>query len=452
MVRHEFSQLVRLALPIILAQLSQMGMGVADTVMAGRLSAADLAGVALGGNLFWPAMLFITGVIMSITPSVSQLHGRGQGERAGEVVRQALWIALVGGGALIVLLRNAEPILRGIEVDPLAIPIAGAYLKALSWGILPMLGFFAMRYLCDSMSWTLPAMVVALSGLALKVPLNALFIYGAFGMPGLGGAGCGYASAIVMTGQMLAMAGIVAFSRMRSAGLFARFSWPDLREIGRLFRLGAPIGASHFLEISMFSAVTLLIGRLGVDAVAAHQIAGNVAGLTFMVPLALGMAASVRVGFNVGREDWSAARRSGNVALGVSIGFGMAAAVAIYFCRELVPSFYTTDPAVFALGANLMFFVVAIQIVDGAQGTTMGALRGYKDTRVPMLFAGLAYWGLGLPLAALLGFGLIGAPALGVYGFWTGTIASLTLAAVALIARFQWLSRQPHRIRQLAGG
>ena len=271
MVRQELSQLVRLALPIILTQLSQMGMGVADTVMAGRLSAADLAGVALGGNLFWPAMLFITGLIMSITPSVSQLHGRGQGERAGEVVRQALWIALVGGGALIVLLRNAEPILRAIEVDPLAIPIAGAYLRALSWGVLPMLGFFAMRYLCDSMSWTLPAMVVALSGLALKVPLNALFIYGGLGMPGLGGAGCGYASAIVMTGQMLAMAGIVAFSRMRSAGLFNRFSWPDFREIGRLFRLGAPIGASHFLEISMFSAVTLLIGRLGVDVVAAQS-------------------------------------------------------------------------------------------------------------------------------------------------------------------------------------
>ena len=366
------------------------------------------------------------------------------------MVRQALWIALVGGGALIVLLRNAEPILRAIEVDPLAIPISGAYLRALSWGVLPMLGFFAMRYLCDSMSWTLPAMVVALSGLALKVPLNALFIYGGLGMPGLGGAGCGYASAIVMTGQMLAMAGIVAFSRMRSAGLFNRFSWPDFGEIGRLFRLGAPIGASHFLEISMFSAVTLLIGRLGVDVVAAHQIAGNVAGLTFMVPLALGMAASVRVGFNVGRRDWSSARRSGNVALGVSIGFGLAAAVVIYLCRDLVPGFYTKDPTVFALGANLMLFVAAIQIVDGAQGTAMGALRGYKDTRTPMLFAGLAYWGVGLPLAALLGFGLIGAPALGVYGFWTGTIASLAVAAVAFIARLQWLSRQPHRIRQLA--
>ncbi len=451
MVRQELSQLVRLASPIILTQLSQMGMGVADTVMAGRLSAADLAGVALGGNLFWPAMLFITGLIMSITPSVSQLHGRGQGEHAGEVVRQALWMALVGGSALIVLLRNAEPILRGIEVDPLAIPIAGAYLKALSWGILPMLGFFAMRYLCDAMSWTLPAMVVALSGLVLKVPLNALFIYGGFGLQGLGGAGCGYASAVVMTGQMLAMAGIVAFSRMRSAGLFTRFSWPDMSEIGRLFRLGAPIGASHFLEISMFSVVTLLIGRLGVDAVAAHQIAGNVAGLTFMVPLALGMAASVRVGFNVGRQDWSSARRSGNVALAVSIGFGIVAAVVIYFCRDLVPSFYTKDPAVFALGVNLMLFVVAIQVVDCAQGTAMGALRGYKDTRMPMLFAGLAYWGVGLPLAALLGFGLLGLPALGVYGFWSGTVMSVTLAAVAFIARFQWLSRRPHRIRYLAG-
>ncbi len=450
MILKELSQLGRLALPMILAQLSQMGMGVADTVMAGRVSAVDLAGVALGGNLFWPVLFFASGVIMSITPSVSQLHGGGRTNQAGEVLRQALWMTVVGGVAMIVLLQNAEPILRTIGVAAQAIPIAVGYLQALSWGVLPFLIFLALRYLCDGLSWTLPAMLVALSALALKIPLNLLFIHGGFGVPALGGVGCGYASALVMTYEMLAMAAIVASPKMRAAGVFQRFSWPDWRAIRRLFKLGAPIGMSNFLEISMFAVITLAIGRLGVDAVAAHQGAANIAGLTFMVPLALGMAASVRVAFNVGRGDLAAARRIGLATIGVSACFGLAATAALFFSRHLLAGFYTNDETVFALIAELLLFVAAFQLMDNTQVTAMGSLRGYKDTSTPMALAALAYWGMGFPVAVLFGFGLLGTPDLGVYGFWVGTTLGLTVAACALIARFQWLSRQPGRIGALA--
>ena len=449
MIRRELGQLSQLAAPMILAQLSQMGMGVMDTIMAGRVSAVDLAGVALGTNLFWPAILFVMGVILSLTPSVSQLHGAGRERESGEVVRQAGWIALVGGGALILVLRNAGPIYRVIEVDPLAIPIAVAYLDALSWGVLPMLGYSAFRYLCDGNSWTLPAMVVAVSGLLLKLPLNLLFIYGGLGLPAMGGVGCGYSSAIVMTCQCLAMAGIVAFSRMRVCGVFSRFSPPDGAAIWRLIKLGLPIGLSIFIEVSMFSLLALLVGRLGVEAMAAHQIANSVSGMTFVVALALGAAASIRVGYNVGAEDLPAARRNGGVAIAVSVSFALLVAVAIFVGRFWLAGLYTTDAVVFGLAAELLLFVVAFQLFDSGQATCAGALRGYKDTRTPMWTAAVAYWLVGFPVGLVFGFGFFGLPDFGLYGIWSGLTVGLAVAALALLLRFRWLSRQAERIREL---
>ena len=450
MIRHELGQLSRLALPMIFTQLSQMGMGVMDTIMAGRVSAADLAGVALGSNLFWPSILFVVGVIMSLMPSVSQLHGAGRERESGEVVRQAGWIALAGGGALMLLLKNAERIYRAIDVDPLAIPIALAYLDALSWGVLPLLGYAALRYLCDGNSWTVPAMVVALSGLVLKLPLNLLFIHGGLGLPAMGGVGCGYSSAVVMTGQFLAMSLIVAFSRMRVCGVFARFSPPDAREIWRLIKLGLPIGLTIFIEVGMFSFLALLVGRLGVEAVAAHQIANSMSGLTFMVGLALGAAASVRIGYNVGAEDTRAARRSGAIAIGVSLVFALLVALAIFFGRYWLASLFTKDAVVFALAAELLLFVAAFQLFDDAQATCTGALRGYKDTRTPLWTGAFAYWVVGFPVGVTFGFGLFGLPDLGLHGFWTGLTAGLAVAATALLFRFRWLSGKPGRIRELA--
>ena len=451
MIRRELGHLSRLALPMMLTQVSQMGMGVMDTIMAGRVSAVDLAGVALGGNLFWPATLLLTGVVMSLTPSVSQLHGAGRVREAGELVRQAGWIILVGGGAVILFLRNAEPLYRFVGVDPLAIPVAVAYLQGMSWGVVPMLGYAAFRFLCDGNSWTVPAMVVALSGLALKLPLNLLFIHGGWGVPALGGVGCGYASALVLTCQFLAMAGVAAVSRIRVCGVFARFSGPDLGAIARLVRLGLPIGASIFIETAMFASLSLMIGRLGAAYVAAHQIAASVAGTTFMIALALGAAASVRVGYNVGAENLPAARRSGLVAIAVSVLIGAGLASAILPVRHWVSALYSTDAAVVALAANLLLFVVVFQVFDNGQGTCVGALRGYKDTRAPMWIGAVAYWLVGMPLGVVCGFGLFGMPNFGLYGFWVGLTGGLMLAAVVLLLRFRGLSGNWARIRELAG-
>jgi MATE family, multidrug efflux pump len=447
--RRELGSLTALALPIIVTQLSQMGMGVADTVMAGRVGAVDLAGVALGGNLFWPLLLAMSGVIMAVTPAVAQLHGARRDAEVGAVVWQALWLAGVGGGLTLLLLRFAQPLLLLVGVDPLAIPVAVGYLDALRWGMLPVLGYFVLRYLCEGMSWTTPAMLIALAALLLKIPLNLLFIHGGFGVAGMGGVGCGWASALVMWFECGAMLLVVLFSRMRRVGLLRHFSAPHGAAIGRLLRLGVPIGATMFVEMAVFSLITLLIGRLGVDAVAAHQIAANVGGLTFMIPLAIGTAATIRVGFNVGADDLVRARIAGGVALGAALAFALLAAVGVLALRDWIPRLYSTDAQVIAVATQLLVLIAVYQVFDDAQATLIGVLRGYKDTRTPLYVTLLAYWVLALPVGALLGFG-IGVEALGVRGFWIGLIGGLVVVAIILAGRFAWLAARDERVRAYA--
>jgi MATE family multidrug resistance protein len=449
-VRSELGVLLRLAAPLILAQLSQMFMGVADVVMVSRVSATDMAGVTLGGNLYFPTQFLFAGVIMAVTPTIAQLHGAGRSGEMGEVVRQALWIALPAGVLLVVLFNNVEPAYHWIGVDARAIPVAVAYLHALSFGVMPLLCFFTMRYLCEGNSWTKPAMILSMLSLPMKVLLNYGFIYGNFGLPELGGAGCGYSSATIGWLQFTAMLFIIRHSRMRQAGVFNRFSWPDAVAIGRLIRLGVPIGLSNFLEMAVFSAVTLLIGRIGVEAVAAHQIAMNVGGLTFMIPMGIGMAAAIRVGFNTGAGDLEAARRSGWLAIRVAAVFAVAAAIVVLLGRHWIASLYTPDAAVAGIAASLLVFVALFQLFDDTQVTALGALRGYKDTKLPMYIALFAYWVAGFPVAVMLGYGAFGLEPMGPQGFWTGLTLGLAVAAAGLVWRFAKLSQDHARIGELA--
>lgn len=447
-VRAEFRALGALAGPLVVTQLSQMGMGVADAMMAARVSAADLSGVTLGGNLLWPAMLLMMGIVMAVTPSVSQLHGAGRIAEAGAVVRQALWIAVAGGIALMLLLRNVEPAYRLLGVDARAIPIAADYLRAISFGLVPWLAYIALRCLGEGMSWTRPAMVIGICALSVKVPLNVLFIYGEerLGIPALGGVGCGYATSITMSLVFCAMAAVAALSRLGRSNVFAAFSWPQPAQIGRLLRLGVPIGFAIFLEVSFFAGATLIIGRIGVDAVAGHQVAFNIASVSFMVPLAISMASTVRVGFNVGANDPEAARRAAFVALGVTVAWGAVVAAAMLALRHALVGLYSSESAVVELAAGLLAIGAVFQVFDAAQAAAMGTLRGYKDTRAPMWIAFAGYWVLGLPLGAALCFGVHALPEFGPAGIWWGLVAGLAAVSTALVARLASVSGQRVRL------
>ena len=441
-VTTELKKLTGLALPLVVTQLAQMGLGVLDTIMAGRVSAVELAGVALGGVIFWPVLMLIAGIVMAVIPTVSQLHGGGRVREAGAVVRQALWIALFCGLTMIILLYNLEPMYHFVGVDPLAIPVTMAYVKAMSWGVLPVLGYFVLRYLCEGTSWTTPAMLIAGSAFLLKIPLNYWFIYGGMGLPAMGGEGCGWATSVVMAYEFIAIICVVQFSRVKITKVFAEFSWPDAIEIKRLVWLGLPIGLSTFAEFSIFSAVTLLIGRLGVETVAANQIVNNVSGLVFMIPLGLGMATSIRVGYNVGAGDYVAARLSGLVAVGTGFVFALFAVSSLLLGGEFIVSLYSTEASVVELATGLIVIVALFQLSDDLQVIGMGALRGYKDTRAPFLIALICYWVVGFPVAWMLGFGYFEALDLGVYGYWIGMATGLTCAAILLLYRFNRVSRR----------
>jgi MATE family multidrug resistance protein len=441
-VTTELKKLTGLALPLVVTQLAQMGLGVLDTIMAGRVSAVELAGVALGGVIFWPVLMLIAGIVMAVIPTVSQLHGGGRVREAGAVVRQALWIALFCGLTMIILLYNLEPMYHFVGVDPLAIPVTMAYVKAMSWGVLPVLGYFVLRYLCEGTSWTTPAMLIAGSAFLLKIPLNYWFIYGGMGLPAMGGEGCGWATSVVMAYEFIAIICVVQFSRVKITNVFAEFSWPDAIEIKRLVWLGLPIGLSTFAEFSIFSAVTLLIGRLGVETVAANQIVNNVSGLVFMIPLGLGMATSIRVGYNVGAGDYVAARLSGLVAVGTGFVFALFAVSSLLLGGEFIVSLYSTEASVVELATGLIVIVALFQLSDDLQVIGMGALRGYKDTRAPFLIALICYWVVGFPVAWMLGFGYFEALDLGVYGYWVGMATGLTCAAILLLYRFNRVSRR----------
>lgn len=440
-----------LGVPIILTQLSQMGIGVIDAIMAGRVSPTDLAGVALGGNFYFPPVVLLSGVAMAVTPMISQMHGAGKEAGGGAVVRQALWVA-VGGGVLTMWLMQefGEAGYRLIGVDEAAIPVATAYLTYMSYGVVPALAFFVLRYLCEGLSWTTPSMVVAFGGLLLKLPLNYLFVYGGLGIPAMGGAGCGIATTIVMWFQLLAMIFIVRYSRVQRAGAFSQFSLPDFSVIWRLVKLGLPIGVTMFFEGTVFSIVTLLIGRISVEAVASHQIVFNVGSVTSMIPVALGVAATIRAGYNVGAKDYPGARRSVYTALGAALSFAFLAASVLLLFRETIAGFYTTDAGVLATASALLIILALYQFVDDTQTTAIGCLRGYKDVRIPMIMVLIAHWGIGIPVGSVLGYGLFGVEPWGVAGFWWGLIIGFGVSTTILNTRLAIISRSQHRIERYA--
>lgn len=431
----ELKALSVLGAPIVLTQVSQMSMSIVDLVFAGHVSAVDLAGVGLGASLFWPTMLLSSGLLFAVTPTVAQLYGAGRANETGAVARQAGWIAIAGAILVICVLLQAEHVYRLFGVDPVGIPIAVGYLHAQAWGIPAIFGYFVMRNLCEGLGYTVPAMVIGITSLGLKIPLNMIFVNGAFGIEGQGGIGCGIATAYVLWFQFLAIALAVFATRVRRSGVFERFDPPNFAEISRLVRLGFPIGTSIFAEVAFFSGIVLLIGRFGVDVVASHNIATSFAGVAFMIPLSIGMASTIRVGASMGAREFNHAWLTVRVAIGTALVVGCITAVIMLIGREDLVVLYNDEPQVVALASILFLYCALFQLFDCTQVVMMGTLRGYKDTTKPMFIAITAYWGIGMPIGLAFGFGWITDEPVGVIGFWWGLCAGLAAAAVGLSIR-----------------
>jgi MATE family multidrug resistance protein len=429
---------MRLGYPLVAAQLLQMSMGFVDAVMAGQLNAQALAAIAVGASILSPIMVLVFGTLMVINPIVAQLMGAGKRDHIGGYLWQIFWLSQMLALPFWLLVRHSEGVLILFNIQPEIIPITVGYLKAISWGFPGAYAYFALRYFNEGLAVTKPSMYIALIAFVANILGNYAFMYGYWGFPQLGAVGTGVSSAIVwwLMGGLMAMFTFRKTSRVdfKIAENFRAPIWNLQKEI---LHIGLPNGVNICIEVSMFAIAALIIGSMGVNVVAAHQITINFASLTFMVPLGLSLATTARVGFAVGKNDLSEARDIGFMGVALCGLVMTLTALIMLTLPEWIVKLYTKDLAVQELAIKLLFYAAIFQISDGLQVGGLGALRGLKDTRVPTLINVVAYWLVGLPIGYLLGV----QQRLGAEGLWMGLILGLTVAALLHNLRFHWLTK-----------
>ncbi len=430
--------MLKVGVPIVGTQLLGMGLNVTDTIMAGQLTAADLAGVAIGNALYQPVMLFGMATLVAINPIVSQFLGARKFFEIGKSVRQMLWLILFLAVPSFFLVRNLDFVMHLAGVDAEIIPLSTQYIKAVSWGIPGMFIFSGLRYFSEGLAVTRPSMYMALLALLLNIPADYILMYGKFGFPALGAEGTGYATTIVMTVSGIAMIIFTAsFKPFKRFNVFAKTRGPEWKYIKELLHVGLPSGASSGLEILLFASVSILMGTLSVTASAAHQISLSIAATVFMIPFGLSMAISQRVGLAVGQGSMVNARFRGFLGTGVCTLIMVFTATLIFSIPDAIVSIYTNDPEVKKLAVSLVFMAGLFQISDGLQVGAYGALRGLKDTKFPMVVNFISYWLIGFSVGYYLGIHTN----MGPKGLWIGLISGLSVAAVLHNWRFHLLTR-----------
>ena len=444
----EARQLLALAIPVIVAQVAQTAMGFVDTVMAGGYSATDMAAVAIGTSIWLPAILFGHGLLLALTPVIAQLNGSGRRDRVAHQVRQGFWLAGFVSVLIMIVLWNAGYIIRAMHnIDPALADKAVGYLRALLWGAPGYLFFQVARNQCEGLAKTKPGMVMGFIGLLVNIPVNYIFIYGHFGMPELGGVGCGVATAAVywvMFGSMLTY--IKHARSMRDIRNDTAFSTPDWSMLTRLTQLGLPIALALFFEVTLFAVVALLVSPLGIIDVAGHQIALNFSSLMFVLPMSLAAAVTIRVGFRLGQGSTLDAQTAARTGLGVGVCMAVCTALFTVLLREQIALLYNDNPEVVTLASHLMLLAAIYQISDSIQVIGSGVLRGYKDTRSIFFITFIAYWVLGLPCGYILALTDLVVDRMGPAGFWMGFIIGLTSAAIMMMLRMRFLQRQPSAV------
>jgi MATE family multidrug resistance protein len=442
--REEFRAMLSLGWPIILTNLAQSAMTATDVMMMGWLGPHALAAGALGSNLYFGPMIAGLGLMLATGPLLAAEIGRNRFavHELRRTVRKGLWSAVVIAAVIWFILWRSDAILIAMGQDEALAQQAASYVRALMWGVLPFYWYTVLRCFVAALERPRWALIIVLVAVAFNALGNWCLVFGNLGFPALGIVGSGLATSlasIVMFGGLALV--LVTERRFRRYHLFGRFWKMDLQRLGDLLRLGLPISGLLAFEVTVFNAAAFAMGLIGADSIAAYAIAIQVSSLTFMVPLGLGQAATVRVGIAFGARDRDAARRAGWTALAMGVGFmAVMALLMVSFPLKFIGAFITLDDpanrAVIGLATSFLAFAAMFQVVDGAQAVTGGMLRGLHDTRWPMILAAIGYWGIGLPLGIFLAFkiGLQGA------GIWIGLSAGLAVVAAFLLIR--WLRRE----------
>jgi multidrug resistance protein, MATE family len=447
--RHPIKRIAALAWPILIGQLAVILNGVLDTAMTSRYSATDLAALAVGSSIYVSVFVGGHGVLQALSPAISQLFGARRYEAIGMEVKQGAWLAVFLSmlGALVLLFPH--PFLSLAHASPELNAKAVLYLQLLAIALPATLGFRVFSGLNNALARPKVVMAIHVSALLLKVPLNALFIFGGFGIPALGGPGAAIATAIVSWLTLFAGVTVLRtsdfYDRFHIFGGFVRPQWQALRG---LLRLGVPMGLSYLIEVTAFTFMAVFIARLGVIPVSGHQIAANFGTLLYMLPLAIANATATLVAHSVGARELRQAKHIGNsgilLAASLSIGIGCT----VWFSRGLIVRAYTPDPAIMAAALPLFMFVSVYQLFDAIQVTTAFVLRAYKIVIVPTLMYAFALWGVGLGGGYLIGldpFGVMPAAVHGAAGFWIGNSTSLAIVAIGLFSYLRVVQREVMR-------
>ncbi|MGF1720972.1 MATE family efflux transporter [Vibrio kyushuensis] len=441
--KKETSNLVKLATPVFIASIAQTGMSFVDTIMAGGVSAIDMAAVSIASSIWLPSILFGIGLLMAIVPVVAQLNGSGRQVKIPFEIHQGIALALFTSVPIIIVLLQTQWIMDLMKIDQVMADKTNGYMFAVIFAVPAFLLFQALRSFTDGLALTKPAMVIGFIGLLVNIPLNWIFVYGKFGAPALGGVGCGVATAIVYWLMFaLLLFYVVTSKRLAHIQLFSQFHRPQPKAILRLFKLGFPVAAAMFFEVTLFAVVALLVAPLGALVVAAHQVAINFSSLVFMLPMSIGAAVSIRVGHKLGEQDTEGAMIASRVGIFVGLALSILTATLTIIFKENISYLYTDNKAVITIAMQLLMFAAVYQCTDSIQVVAAGALRGYKDMTAIFNRTFIAYWILGLPTGYILGMTDWIVEPMGAHGFWIGFIVGLSSAALMLGIRLHWMHKQ----------
>jgi MATE family multidrug resistance protein len=430
--RAQLAPTLRLALPLVLAELGWMTMAIVDTMMVGRLpnSAVAIAAVSLGGILVNVLAMFGGGLLIGLDTLVSQAFGAGEREDCHRSLLHGIYLGFALAPLLMVPVWFFEPLLRVMKIAPDVIALAVPYSKALAWGMLPLLLYFAVRRCMQAMNIVRPIAFALITANLINAGGNLILIYGKLGAPAMGAVGSGWStswSRIYLSALLVGY--FLWYDGRHRTRLLRTPIHPELRRIRRLIALGFPTAMQITLEVGVFAFVTALIGRLGAVSLASHQIALNTVSFTYMVPLGVSSAAAVRVGQAIGRKDPTGAGDAGGTAIFLGAAFMTCMSVLLLAVPRWIARAYTPDVAIIKSTVSLLAAGAAFQLFDGIQTVATGALRGLGDTRTPMLCHFMAYWVIGLPLGAWLCFRL----GWGAFGLWAGLSLALILIGIVLL-------------------
>lgn len=441
--RFELKKLIYLMIPILITQFAQAGFGLIDTIMAGHLSANDLAAIAVGVGLWVPIMVLFSGIMIATTPLVAEANGARTPEKIATITRQSLWVALFLGIIAALILQAMPMLLPIVGVPDALLPKASLFLHAIGLGMPAVTMYAALRGYSEAIGHPRPVTVISLIGLVVLIPLNFIFMYGFGPIPEMGSAGCGFATAILQWLMLFALAiYIYKNSSYRKTQPFT--GWEALHAvwIKRILKLGLPIGLAIFFEVSIFSTAAIVLSPLGEITVAAHQIAISITTQLFMIPMSLAIALTIRVGTYYGEQNWANMRKVQVLGLATATLLACMTMLLLWFFRSEIVALYTSDLLVTQIAVSLVFFAIAYQLMDGWQISAAGCLRGMQDTKAPMWITMIAYWVIAFPVGVYLSrFTNMGAA-----GVWIGLIVGLSVACILLISRLymnnQRLSRQ----------